>query len=120
VLSLQHLDQLAEFRALQQAQHEKDKQEQARLQRRVKASAREERPAIWKEYFAIASNTNKIVSARSLDIEYAVAELEAVLRLIPGVDRSPAAGVGQCSQAFTVARWRPSTRNGTVVHVAAS
>ena len=91
VLSLQHLDQLAEFRALQQAQPEEEKQEQARLERRVKASAREERAALSKEYFSIASNTNKIVSARSLDIDYAVAELETLLGLIPGVDRSAAA-----------------------------
>ena len=90
VISLQHMDQLAEFQALQKAQHQDEKQEQARLQRKIKASSGAERAALWNEYFRIASNTNRIVSARCVDIEYAIAELETVMNVIPGVDAVPA------------------------------
>jgi dienelactone hydrolase len=90
VIALQHVDQFAEFRALEKAQSEVEKsevekKEQAKLQRKIKASAVEGRAALWKEYFRIASNTNRIASARAVDIEYAIAKLETLLETIPGV-----------------------------------
>ena len=86
VIALQHTDQLAELRALQSAQHEDEKKEQGRLQRKIKATKGEERAALWKQYVGMASNTNRIVFARSVDIEFAIAELETLLEVIPGAD----------------------------------
>lgn len=86
VISLQHKDQLAELRALQRAQHEDEKREQVRLERKIKTATVEERAALWKEYFQIASNTNRIASARAVDIEFAIGKLETLLEAVPGID----------------------------------
>ena len=95
VLALQHLDQLAEFRALQHAQSKEQRQEQAALERRIKTTVREEGAALWRQYFAISSNTNRIVAARAVDVEHAVTVLGTLLEAIPGFDRvSPAELVG--------------------------
>ena len=88
VLSLQHREQLGELKALQRIQPEDEKREQAALQRKIKSAANEERTSLWKEYFRLASNTNRVVSARSGDAEYAVAELKTLLAMIPGVGRA--------------------------------
>lgn len=88
VLSLQHRDQLAELKALQRTLGGNEKREQASLQRAIKSAATEERAALWKQYFRLASNTNRIVEARSLDVEHVVAELAPLLGMIPGVSRA--------------------------------
>jgi pimeloyl-ACP methyl ester carboxylesterase len=85
VISLQHKDQLAEFRALQRVQNKDEKQVQVKLEREIKAATGEKRAALSKEYFGIASNTNRIVSARSVDIEFVIKELEALLDAVPGI-----------------------------------
>jgi Platelet-activating factor acetylhydrolase, isoform II len=90
VISLQHMDQLAEFQALRKAQQKDEKQEQARLQRKIKASSVLERAELCKEYFRIASNTNQIVSGRCLDVEYAVSQLGVIMEAIPGVHAASA------------------------------
>jgi len=86
VIALQHVDQLAELRGLQRSQPQGEKQEQARLQRKLKASSVSERAGLSKEYFRIASNTNRIVSGRCVDVEYAVSALESITGVIPRVD----------------------------------
>ena len=86
VIALQHRDQLTELRTLEKALPETEKQEQAKLRRQIKACSGEERAALWKEYFRIASNTNRIVSERAVDIEYVVAELDTPLTDIPDLD----------------------------------
>lgn len=88
VLSLQHRDQLAELKALQRTLGENEKREQASLERAIKSAAQEERSALWKQYFRLASNTNRIVEARSLDAEHVVAELGALLAMIPAASRA--------------------------------
>lgn len=90
VIALQHLDQLAELQSLGKALPENEKREQAKLKKRIKAASREKRAAAWKEYFRIATNTNRIVAARAEDIDYAVASLETVLEGIPAISRSAA------------------------------
>lgn len=86
VIALQHVEQLAEFRELQETQRQGEKAEQARLQRKIKASPVSERPGLSNEYFRIASNTNRIVAGRCADVEYAVSAMERIMRGIPGVD----------------------------------
>ena len=85
MISLQHLDQLPEFRSLGKTLPDSERREQKQLERRIKAASREERAAQWKEYFRKASNTNRIVSARAGDVDYATASLEALLDAIPGI-----------------------------------
>ncbi|HEX6996534.1 MAG TPA: acetylhydrolase [Gammaproteobacteria bacterium] len=85
VISLQHREQLAELRALQQAQPKSERTEQAELQRQIAAASKEERAALWKEYFRLASNTNRIVAARSADAEHVLAGLDGLLATIPGL-----------------------------------
>ncbi|HEY8519706.1 MAG TPA: hypothetical protein VIN61_06475 [Gammaproteobacteria bacterium] len=92
VISLQHEDQLAELRALQRAQPKSERSEHASLQRKILSAPKEERAALWKEYFRVASNTNQIVAARSGDVEYAVAGLESLLAAIPGIGAVSAPG----------------------------
>ena len=98
VIALQHVEQLAEFRELQKTQPQGEKQEQAKLQRKLKASSVSERPGLSNEYFRIASNTNRIVAGRCADANYAVSALERIMRGIPGVDAfsasAPVAAIG--------------------------
>jgi dienelactone hydrolase len=95
VIALQHLAQLAELRELQKAQDQGEKQEQAALQRKIKAASVSQRPGLSNEYFRIASSTNRIVAGRCADVEHAVSNLERILHGIPGVDAfSASAPVG--------------------------
>ena len=98
LIALQHVEQLSEFRELQKTQRQDEREEQARLQRKLKASSVSERPGLRKEYFRIASNTNRIVAGRCADVEYAVSALERIIRGIPGVDglsaRAPVGAIG--------------------------
>jgi hypothetical protein len=94
VISLQHLDQLAELRALQAAQTKEVKEEQARIEREIKSRQREERPELWGKYFRIASTTNRIVSGRSADIRHAASEIGTVLTKVPKIYDSAARIVG--------------------------
>ena len=98
VIGLQHVAQLAEFRELQKTQRQGEREEQARLQRRIKASSVSERPGLSNEYFRIASNTNRIVAGRCADVEYAVAALERIMHGIRGIDgisaASPVGAIG--------------------------
>jgi len=90
VIALQHVEQLAEFRELQKTQRQDEKQEQASLQRKIKASSVAERPRLSTEYFRIASNTNRIVAGRCADVEYAVSSLDLIMHGIRGIDGSSA------------------------------
>ena len=83
-------EKLAEFRELQKTQRQDEKQEQARLQRKIRASSVSERPRLSTEYFRIASNTNRIVAGRCADVEYAVSSLDLIMHGIRGIDRSSA------------------------------
>ena len=98
VIALQHVEQLAEFRELQKTQRQDEREEQARLQRKIKASSVSERPGLSNEYFRIASNTNRIVAGRCADVEYAVATLERIMQSIRGIGgfsaASPAGAIG--------------------------
>jgi len=98
VIALQHVEQLAEFRELQKTQRQDEKQEQASLQRKIKAASVSERPELSNEYFRIATNTNRIVAGRCADVEYAVSELERIAQSIPGIDdisaASPVGAIG--------------------------
>jgi len=90
VIALQHVAQLAELRELQKTQRQDEKQEQASLQRKIKASSVAERPRLSTEYFRIASNTNRIVAGRCADVEYAVSSLDLIMHGVRGIDRSSA------------------------------
>ena len=85
VISLQHLDQLAERSALQASQSQDTKGEQARITRAIKSSSGDRRAELWRDYFRAASSTNRIVAARSLDIAYVIAQMEDLLNRIPGI-----------------------------------
>src|SRR5690606_1515724 len=93
VVSLQHKEQLRELRALQGAQSGNEKDEQRKLERRIKDSDPGERPALWRQYYRIASNTNRIVSARATDVEYVLATIRSLLSAVPGLDGSEPAEV---------------------------
>ncbi|MBN1237264.1 MAG: hypothetical protein JXB36_02125 [Gammaproteobacteria bacterium] len=93
VVSLQHKAQLAELRALQRGQSEKEKQEQKALEREIRASADEQKAALWKRYYGIASNTNRIVAGRSADIGFIVEGMESLLAAVPGLDGASSAKV---------------------------
>ena len=121
VIALQHVDQLAELRELQRAQPRGEKQEQARLQRKLKASSVSERAGLSKEYFRIASNTNRIVSGRCVDVEYAVSALESITGVIPRVDGIYRYAARRGDRAYRLAAlWPRSMRNGTAKKWAAS
>ena len=98
VIALQHVEQLAEFRELQKTQRQGEREEQASLQRKIKAASVSERPELSNEYFRIATNTNRIVAGRCADVEYAVSELERIAQSIPGIDdisaASPVGAIG--------------------------
>jgi dienelactone hydrolase len=94
VISIQHLDQLAELRALQSSQTKEVKEEQARIEREIKSTQRDKRPELWRKYFRTASITNRIVSGRSADIQHAASEIGTVLNKVPGIGDSTARIVG--------------------------
>jgi dienelactone hydrolase len=94
VMSLQHLDQLAELRALQTSQTKEVKKEQSRIEREIKSAQRDKRAELWKKYFRTASVTNRIVSGRSADIQHAASKIGTVLNKIPKIDAAPARIVG--------------------------
>ena len=94
VISLQHLEQLAELRALQASRTKAAKEEQARIEREIKSSPRDRRPGLWRRYFRIASNTNRIVSGRSADVQHVASEIGKVLSAIPEIDILAARIVG--------------------------
>lgn len=93
VVSLQHKEQLTELRVLQGAQNEEEKKEQQKLERSIKSSDAEQRPLLWTQYYRIASNTNRIVSERSTDIAFAVANMHSLLNAVPGLEGSEAVEV---------------------------
>jgi len=82
LVSLQHKEQLAEIQALKRKQPEREKKEQALLQKQIQAAKGNERAELSKRYFEIASNTNRIVSARTADVEHVVKSLKALLGLL--------------------------------------
>ena len=88
VVSIQHLHQLTELRALQASQSKAMKAEQSRIERKIKSSLRDRRAELSREYFRIASNTNRIVAARSADIGFVVSEMQAAMKKIPEVDHA--------------------------------
>lgn len=88
VVSLQHREQLAELRALQGAQSKSEKEEQKKLGRSIKTSDTAQRPALWNQYYRLASNTNRIVSARAADIEFVLANIGSLLSAVPRLEGS--------------------------------
>jgi dienelactone hydrolase len=88
VISIQHLDQLTEFKALQASLSKDVKDEQSRIMREIRSSSRDRRSELWGKYFRIASSTNRIVSARSADVGFVISEMQAVLSGIPALDES--------------------------------
>lgn len=91
VVSLQHKEQIKELRALQGAQSANEKQEQKKLERSIKASDATQRPELWSRYYRMASNTNRIVSARADDIGLVVRTLGSLLAAVPDLDGSATA-----------------------------
>lgn len=85
-VSLQHRDQLAELRALQTAQSGDEKEEQKKLERSIRDADTAERPALWARYYRLASNTNRIVAARALDIRFVLANMQTIFDAMPGAE----------------------------------
>lgn len=93
VVSLQHRDQLVEFQALQKDQPDKQKKEHARLLKQIEKAAPDIKPKLFQRYFALATNTNRIVHARSQDTAHVINSLTSVLSCIPGLNDNLAAEV---------------------------
>ena len=79
IISLQHKEQLAELQALQRKQPEHEKREQDLLQKQIQAAKGNERAALSRRYFEIASNSNRIVAARTADVEFVIKNLKTLL-----------------------------------------
>ena len=79
IVSLQHKEQLAELQALKRKHSEHEKKEQDLLQKQIQAATGIERAELSRRYFEIASNTNRIVSARTADVEHVVKSLKILL-----------------------------------------
>jgi dienelactone hydrolase len=79
VVSLQHKEQLAELQALKRKQPDSEKKEQDLLQKQIQATKGNERAELSRRYFEIASNTNRIVSARTADVEHVAKSLQTLL-----------------------------------------
>src|SRR6185295_14798390 len=65
VVSIQHVEQVLEFRALSAAQSAEKKKADAELLQRLRRSAPSERARCTLEYYRASTNTNRIVVERS-------------------------------------------------------
>lgn len=113
VLSLQHVDQLSEFRALEQQLPDELKKKQALMLKKIKTATGQERAELSSHYFRMAENTNRITAERAADIEYATTHLGSVLDSIPGLktaERAKVVGVIGLSLGGAVATEYARTR----------
>ncbi len=85
VVAIQHVEQLAEFRALGRAESAEKRKADAELTQRLKNATRTERPELAMEYYKASTNTNRIVAERAADTTFVLNHIEDVVAIIPAV-----------------------------------
>lgn len=90
VIAIQHKEQLAEFKALQQAQSSDERKRHGNIEKRLRKLKGEERAQLSREYYRTAANSNRIVAARAEDTAFVLDHVNAVMEAIPGIgDNEP-------------------------------
>lgn len=84
VISIEHMDQLAELQALQRQQSARDRAETARLETELVRASGAGRAALAREYYAASGNTNRIVMGRAADTEFVLEKLDQIRAALPG------------------------------------
>lgn len=86
VAAVQHVDQLAELRALQSPRSAEQRRARADLERRLIAASPRERAELAPKQYAEAVNTGRIVRERAADTSFVLAHVREILAAIPGLD----------------------------------
>ena len=86
-LAVQHLDQLVELRALNGNQSADERRVRAERERQLRAASAQEKAELALQYYADARNTNRIVTERSADTSFVIANAAEVLASIPGLQQ---------------------------------
>lgn len=83
VISIQHAEQLAEMKALSQAQSTTKKKADRALELQLKNAPNAKRADLAVGYYRASTNTNRVVIERSLDTSFALDQIEYALSQIP-------------------------------------
>jgi dienelactone hydrolase len=84
VIAIQHQAQLQELQALNRAQPAAEKQAAAVLARQLIQADRNTKSRLARQYYSLATVTNRIVRERALDTGFLLDHLPGVLATIPG------------------------------------
>jgi len=84
-ISIQHVEQLPELRALSETQSAEKKNADAKILQRLRSAAPSERAALALDYYRGSTNTNRVVIERSIDTSFVLDRMEDVLAQIPGL-----------------------------------
>jgi dienelactone hydrolase len=84
VLGIEHVEQLAEWQLLNHQQPADKRKRDAATPAQLKKATPEERARRAPGYYKSAENTNRVVSARTADVTFALRHIDGILERIPG------------------------------------
>ena len=88
VLSIYHLDQLAEYNALEAKVPEAEKEWNKAFEKRIESSiGYDEKAELSLEHLRTASVYNRMVATRAVDIDYVLNNVPTLLSMIPSLDK---------------------------------